>query len=84
MTCESTAYVARPLCAKQHGRYFSRLPAQSKRDWKVYFPQPLAPLSKSTQLESLNQEAWPDIFFKSYVLLDNNHFFNTAEKFKGT
>lgn len=57
---------------------------KAKETRKYIFPPPLGLVSKSTQLESLKQGAWPDIFFKSYMLLDNNHFFNTAEKFKGT
>lgn len=38
IACESTAYVACPLCAKQHLGYFSRLPAQSKKDLEKDIP----------------------------------------------
>lgn len=35
---ESTAYVACPQCARQHLGYFSRLPAQSRKDLQKYNP----------------------------------------------
>lgn len=84
---ESTAYVACPLCAKQHLGYFSRLPAQSKKDLGKHTPPfssppPLALPARLTHLESLNQETWPDTFLNSYMLLFNNRSFNIAERFR--
>lgn len=74
MPGESTAYVSCPQCAKQHLRYFSRLSTRSQKPWRSVFPLPLVPPPKPTQLESLNWESCPDIFCKSYMLLDSNHF----------
>lgn len=80
MPGESTAYVACPLCAKHISGSFPGFLCKAKETWKGVFLLPLAPPPKPTQLESLNQEMCPDTFCKSYVLLDNNHLFNTAEK----
>lgn len=85
---ESTAYVACPLCAKQHLGYFSRLPHKAKKSWESIFPHSaphhrlLALPARLTHLESLSQEIWPDVFLNSYMLLVNNRSFNIAERFR--
>lgn len=88
IACESTAYVACPLGAKQHLGYFSRLPAQSKKDWEEYIllphplPYHLCSHPDLLQLKSLNQEAEPDIFLNNSMFLVNSPSFNIAERFR--
>jgi len=83
---ESTAYVACPPCAKQHLGYFSRLPAQSKKDLEKYIPPSPPHHHLPYQLDLLtwspNQETGPNIFLNSYMLLVNNRSFNIAERFR--